>query len=78
MVLHSMKDNDTDWVLAIKQLIALLLTVPAAVGVAMYLHPAGDLLSGVLWGVLLSFFTWLAAVRSGLFGNSETANYFVN
>lgn len=73
-----MNDNETDWVLAIKQFIVLLLTVPPAVALAMYLHPAGDLSAGTLWGVILTFFTWLAAVHAGLFGNSETANRFVD
>ncbi|WP_135827701.1 hypothetical protein [Halorussus halobius] len=73
-----MRDNETDWRLAVKQFVSLLLTVPLAVGMAMLFHPAGELATGVFWGVILSFFTWLAAVRRGLFGNTETTKRFVD
>lgn len=73
-----MSDTETDWALAFKQLVALLVTVPPVIVIAMHLHPSGDPTTAFLWGVVLSVSTWLAAVHRGLFGNREKVKRFGN
>jgi uncharacterized membrane protein len=70
-------DTATDWRLACKQLLALVVTLPPVVALVLSPQPGYDLLTGALSGLLLAVLTWIFGVRWGLFGDPERANHFV-